>query len=84
MADPGCGDEKPPGTVPLLVASGSDDPLSGGGQLLELLAPRYRQAGLGDVTVTVFPGVRHEIRNETKRDEVTADVIGRLRTHLPA
>ncbi len=36
------------------------------------------------MTVTVFPGARHEIRNETQRDEVTADVIGWLRTHLPA
>jgi alpha-beta hydrolase superfamily lysophospholipase len=107
VADPWCGFETPPETVPmlfsgaarladptvlagirddlpLLIASGSEDPLSGGGQLVELLGTRYREAGLGDVTVRVYPGARHEILNETNRDEVTADIIGWLREHLAA
>ena len=61
--------------LPILVASGSDDPLAGGGELVELLAQRYRDAGLADVTVTVYPGARHEILNETNRDEVTNHII---------
>jgi alpha-beta hydrolase superfamily lysophospholipase len=65
----------------LLIASGSDDPLAGGGQLVALLAQRYREAGLTDVTLTVYDGARHEIFNETNRDEVTADVVGWLRDH---
>nr|WP_296775481.1 alpha/beta hydrolase [Rhodococcus sp. (in: high G+C Gram-positive bacteria)] len=64
--------------LPLLLASGSEDPLAGGGQLIELLGSRYREAGLSDVTVHVYPGARHEILNETNRDEVTADVVGWL------
>jgi alpha-beta hydrolase superfamily lysophospholipase len=67
--------------LPLLIASGSDDPLAGGGQLVELLAARYRDAGVSDVTVQVYEGARHEIFNETNRDEVTADVIGWLVSH---
>jgi alpha-beta hydrolase superfamily lysophospholipase len=67
--------------LPILIASGSDDPLAGGGQLVELLAQRYRDAGLTDVTVTVYPGARHEILNETNRDAVTDDVIGWLSRH---
>lgn len=67
--------------LPLLIASGTDDPLAGGGQLVELLGQRYRDAGLTDVTVRTYPGARHEIFNETNRDEVTADVVAWLVAH---
>ncbi len=68
--------------LPLLIVSGSDDPLAGGGQLVELLAQRYRDAGLVDVTVKLYDGARHEILNETNRDQVTADVVGWLDAHV--
>ena len=66
----------------VLVASGQDDPLSGGGALVELLAQRYRDAGLTDVTLLVYPDARHEIFNETNRDEVTAAVVDWLSRHV--
>ena len=28
-----------------------------------------------DVTVAIYPGARHEVFNETNRDEVTAELI---------
>jgi alpha-beta hydrolase superfamily lysophospholipase len=61
--------------LPIHLMSGSDDPLAQGGAAIEALAARYRQAGLTDVQVTLYPGARHEILNETNRDEVTADVL---------
>lgn len=61
--------------LPLLIASGSVDPLAGGGELVQLLGQRYRDAGLTDVTVNLYAEARHEIFNETNRDEVTRDVI---------
>ena len=67
--------------LPILIASGSADPLAGGGDLVQLLGQRYRDAGLTDVTVTVYPEARHEIFNETNRDEVTADVVAWLQAH---
>lgn len=67
--------------LPLLIVSGSDDPLAGGGQLVEVLGQRYRDAGLADVTVTLYDGARHEILNETNRDEVTADIVAWLLAH---
>ena len=67
--------------LPILVVSGDADPLAGGGALVELLGERYREAGLKDVTVTLYPGARHEIFNETNRDAITADVIDWLTTH---
>ena len=65
----------------LLIVSGSDDPLAGGGQLVEVLGQRYRDAGLADVTVTLYDGARHEILNETNRGEVTADIVAWLLAH---
>lgn len=67
--------------LPLLIASGTDDPLAGGGQLIETLADRYRKAGMSEVAVILYPGARHEILNETNRDEVTTDIIGWLEDH---
>ncbi|MFD5598770.1 alpha/beta fold hydrolase [Leucobacter sp. NPDC058333] len=59
--------------VPILIVSGSDDPLSRGDGV-RLLAEAYRAKGVRDVTVKVYPDSRHEILNETNRDEVFADV----------
>lgn len=67
--------------LPVLIVSGQADPLSGDGQLVQLLGQRYRDAGLSDVTVRVHPGARHEIFNETDRDAITAEVIDWLTAH---
>ena len=67
--------------LPVLIVSGAADPVSGAGQLVELLGRRYRDAGLADVTVTLYPEARHEIFNETNRDAVTADVVAWLDAH---
>lgn len=67
--------------LPLLIASGDADPLAAGGERLQLLAQRYRDAGLKDVTIRLYPAGRHEIVNETNRDEVTADIVAWMRAH---
>ncbi len=67
--------------LPILIVSGEADPLAGGGQLVELLGQRYREAGLIDVTTQVYPEARHEIFNEVNRDQITVDVVAWLRAH---
>ncbi len=64
--------------LPILLVSGDADPLAQGGEAVEVLASRYRDAGVTDVEVRLYPGARHEVLNETNRDEVTADIIGFL------
>ena len=64
-----------------VIASGVADPLAGGGQLVQTLGHRYRDAGIKDVTVKTYDGARHEIFNETNRDAITADVISWLAAH---
>ena len=66
------------GDLPILLASGDADPLAGGGALIDVVAQRYRDAGVADVTVHLYPGARHEVFNETNRDEITADILAWL------
>lgn len=62
--------------LPLLLLSGDQDPVGGAlGEGVHVTAGRYRTAGLTDVEVRLYPGARHEILNETNRDEVTVDII---------
>lgn len=61
--------------LPLYIAVGTADPVNGGLTLLEPLVERYRTAGLTDVTLKTYDEARHEIFNETNRDEVVADLI---------
>lgn len=64
--------------LPLLIISGTDDTLSGP-RSVELLAAAYRErGGLSDVTVQSYDGGRHEMFNETNRDEVLADLVAWL------
>jgi alpha-beta hydrolase superfamily lysophospholipase len=67
--------------LPILIVSGQADPLSGDGELVQLLGRRYTEAGVTEVNTRVYPGARHEIFNETNRDEITSDVIDWLTTH---
>ena len=44
----------------------------------KVVAQRYRDVGVQDVTLTLYPEGRHEMLNETNRDEVTADILAFL------
>lgn len=71
-----------PADVPLLIMIGSEDSL-GGEKSVEKLAESYLgRGGLTDVEVIIYSEARHEIFNETNRDEVTADLLGWLDARL--
>ena len=67
--------------LPLLVIGGSRDPVSEG-KRLAALADALRQAGLKDVQLKIYPEARHELLNETNRDEVTTHLIDWLQQAL--
>lgn len=67
-----------PKELPLLVASGDKDPAGGDMAAVHLLVDRYRGFGLRNVTLKAYPGARHEILNETNRDEVHRDIVAWL------
>lgn len=64
-----------PKGLPIHVISGSEDPVSDGTKQLEPLLAAYRAAGLARLTHRFYAGGRHELFNETNRDEVTRDLL---------
>ena len=58
-----------PKELPILIAVGSDDPVSNKAVLAEKLYKYYLQYGL-NAEYKCYPGARHEILNETNRHEV--------------
>ena len=43
---------------------------------------RCKAAGIQDVQIKLYPGDRHEILNETDRDQVMADIAAWLNVHV--
>ena len=63
-----------PPDLPLLIANGAVDPI-GGAEGGAALAEHYREAGVRQVDLLLYDGARHELLNETNRDEVTGDLL---------
>ncbi len=63
--------------LPIYVLVGDEDPINQKLARLTPLIDAYRAAGLG-VDLKVYPGGRHEMLNETNRDEVVGDLLGWL------
>ena len=61
--------------LPCLFVAGIDDPVNRKLEGLDLLEERWRAAGLRHIDTAYYRGGRHEMLNETNRDEVTADII---------
>ncbi len=73
------------GPLPVYVISGENDPVVGPDQAFtRALIESYEAAGLGPIEHRVYPGGRHEMFNETCRDQVTADLVAWLDETLAA
>jgi len=63
-----------PTELPILITGGADDPV-GGARGMEQLSARYADTGHRRLATKIYPGGRHEMLNETNRDEFTADLL---------
>jgi alpha-beta hydrolase superfamily lysophospholipase len=70
--------------LPIYIVVGEQDPVNGGLALVNELVRRYEEAGLSDVTLVTWPGARHEVFNESNRNEVVAGMMAWLDRVLPA
>lgn len=73
-----------PKGLPILLVSGDMDPVGEKSKGVRRVEEQYRRLGVTDVTSIFYPGARHELLNETNRDEVTDDVIAWLDERLRA
>jgi alpha-beta hydrolase superfamily lysophospholipase len=72
-----------PKDLPIYVISGELDRAAGENTAsIRVLVERYQALGIRDVTFKIYPGARHELLNETNRDEVQGDILAWLNKHL--
>lgn len=64
-----------PKCLPIWLITGAADSSNGGEAGVRALEARYKKAGIQQVDVTVYPEGRHEMFNETNRQQVAADCI---------
>jgi len=64
-----------PYQLPILLIGGGDDPVTGYGKGMELVARKLREAGCNRLACTVFPGLRHEVLLAPEREQVYDTVI---------
>ncbi|MDT0344363.1 alpha/beta fold hydrolase [Streptomyces litchfieldiae] len=70
-----------PADLPVLVVVGDQDPCHVGMNLVHELLEDFRYLGTRDLAWRAYPGARHEILNETNREEVYADLLAWLAEH---
>ncbi len=73
-----------PSSLPIFIVAGERDPVGNHGKTLPSLEGLFTRAGLRDVQLKLYPGARHEILNETNRDEVTADILDWIESRIGA
>ena len=61
--------------LPVYVYSGEMDPVGDYGKGIRAVGQLLEDAGMEDVTVRLYPGGRHEMHNETNKEEVFRDLI---------
>lgn len=65
-------------SLPVLLASGTMDPVGGYGRGVEKVAAGLRKHGMEHLTVKFYPDARHELFHETNREEFFADLLAWL------
>ena len=61
-------------STPVLFISGAMDPVGGFGKGVTEAYESFRAAGVGDVSLKLYSGLRHEILNEKENERVYADI----------
>lgn len=68
-----------PKDLPILFISGEDDPVGQFGKTVKQACHLYKGAGMTDVKLKLYEGMRHEILNEVGREEVYEDILAWLK-----
>ena len=64
-----------PKDLPIYIFAGDADPVGDYGKGVTGLYGTYQSMGIREVTCKLYPGGRHEMLNETNKDEVIEDII---------
>jgi alpha-beta hydrolase superfamily lysophospholipase len=70
--------------LPIYIFAGDKDPINHDLEWVKPLAERYRAAGITNISEKYYPQGRHEMLNETNRDEVMRDLVSWLQKAIAA
>jgi alpha-beta hydrolase superfamily lysophospholipase len=71
-----------PKKLPIYIMAGEHDALNQRLAGIRRMHRAMEAEGLREITLRVYPGARHELLNETNREEVTRDLLGWLEARL--
>lgn len=71
-----------PRDLPVILLSGEDDPVGDYGRAVRQVYESWKQRGLTDLTMKLYPNDRHELINETDRETVFKDIGNWLEQHM--
>ena len=71
-----------PKGLPILFAAGADDPVGDFGKGVRKIYEQYKAAGIQDISLRLYAGDRHEILNETDRQQVYQDLYEWMKERL--
>lgn len=71
-----------PKDLPVFIFAGDKDPVGKNGKGIIRLFNTYKKFNIKDVTYKLYKDGRHEMLNESNRDEVMSDVINWLNNHV--
>jgi alpha-beta hydrolase superfamily lysophospholipase len=73
---------KTPRALPLYIFSGSRDPVGNFSKSVADVYKEYQKAGISNISMKIYSGGRHEMLNETNRDEVYRDILAWIQSKL--
>lgn len=70
-----------PKTLPILLTAGANDPVGAYGEGVRTLYDRMMQRKFDDLEIFLYPDCRHELHNETNREEILSDWFSWMENH---
>lgn len=68
--------------IPILIVSGTEDPVGNYGKGIETIYTRLIEEGVTDVVRILYPDMRHEILNEFDREKPYSDILSFLHSQI--
>lgn len=73
---------KIPKNLPVYMIAGEDDPVGNYGEGVKHFYQQYKDSGIKDISIKLYPNDRHEILNELDKETVYADVADWIAGHM--
>ena len=75
--------ERIPKALPVFMVSGTADPVGDYGKGVNAAFDSLKEAGLENISLKLYEGGRHELLNETNRQEIMADIWRWIQETVP-